>query len=609
MYASQMSINSFRRFTNTKLRIGKYVTCIAGQNGVGKSQILALLGNCGQLAKKQGESIQGYPFRADWSEIVKGDMNHDNLSSVKNALSIHFEDIPQTDGSDYFKYPFSSDLAFRTLWQNKPILAKDANKFLKSVTSDELKEKISKDINNLDNTFKKEISVPDRFRIIPMKNETRNTESKLEFPTYYLGLSRLYPIGEAKEVSIAKNNLSSDQLEYFRTNYTKIFDSSDKIENLSDLSLSESSKKHGLGLENSLYGPIGNSNGQDNLNQIIAAFASFHQLKKIQGTNFIGGLLLIDELDASLHPAAQNKLLNFIIHESRDIGIQTIFTTHSLSLLKYFVQKQDGQKSGSNEIELTYLTRGHGMVEVKEDPKYQWIENELLTSSGQRRRKPTIPVLTEDDSATWLIKQMLNYFEIDNSKFDFLNLSTGWENIITLIKRDFKYFGGYITVLDADVTKEKIANKIKGTNYVFSDNPVIGKITNRDILSLPNLLPGKCDLPNEKDFRPYIELELWEYLNHLDADSPFFNDEYISAIPFYKRTLTSEGPDNYNKGTYESKVKAWFKDNGSIVEASIPYFFESNHDSIRDFINLIIQKYNFLIAESYSQLRPINKIK
>jgi len=365
-----------------------------------------------------------------------------------------------------------------------------------------------------------------------------------------------------------------------------------------------------MGLENSLYGPIGNSNGQDNLNQIIAAFASFHQLKKTQGSHFIGGLLLIDELDASLHPAAQNKLLNFIIHESRAIGIQTVFTTHSLSLLKHFIQKQDGQEPGSSEIELTYLTKGHGVVEVKENPRYQWIENELLTSSGQRRRLPTIPILTEDDSATWLIKQMLDYFEIESSKFDFLNLSTGWENIITLIKHDFKYFGGYITVLDADVKMEKIAGKLKGTSYIFNDDPVTTKITNRDILSLPNLLPDKCDLPTVEDFRPYVELELWEYLSHLAPDSEFFNDEYISGIPFFHRTLISEGPnEKYHNGNYESKVKAWFRDNPNIINAAIPYFFESKLEMIHNFVNIIIEKYNVLVAARYSQLVPLDKIK
>lgn len=610
MYAKQLNINKFRRFNQVKLKLGHFVTCIAGQNGVGKSQILALLGNCGQLTKNKGESIQGYPFRADWAEIVKGDINHDSLGSVKNALSIDFEDLPQEIDTNYFQYSFSSSLYFRTMWQNKRINQKDIAAFLKSVTSSELRAKINKQINDANNTDIK-ISVPARFRIIPMKNSERKTESKLEFPTYYLGLSRLYPAGEAKKVSIIRSKLNDIQLKYFTTNYTNIFDSTDTIENLSTLSLSDTSQKHGLGIENKLYGPLGNSSGQDNLNQLIAAFASFKELKEKQGKNFIGGILLIDELDASLHPAAQNKLLNFIIKESRSIGIQTVFTTHSLSLLKYFIQKQRAQQPDSNDIELMYLTKGHGKVEIKEDPKFRWIENELLTSSGQRRKTPRIPVITEDDAATWFINQILKNFEIDTSKFDFLNLSTGWTNIITLIGHDFKYFGKYITILDADVTENEISSKIRGTGYVFHDNPVSKNLTNKDILSLPNLLPSTCDLKNEKDFRPYIELEIWEYLKSLDENANFYADELIESIPLYKRTLINEGPDSdrYTNNSYESNVKSWFNNNISIVEASMPYFISENEKTIKIFANSIIAKYNLLANDYYSQLTRLDLLK
>ena len=88
MYISSLKINKFRRFNNTNIKIGKRLTCISGQNGVGKSQILALLGNCGQLPTKMGSNIEGRAFKAEWSEIVTGDVNHDSIKSVKNALSI-----------------------------------------------------------------------------------------------------------------------------------------------------------------------------------------------------------------------------------------------------------------------------------------------------------------------------------------------------------------------------------------------------------------------------------------------------------------------------------------------------------------------------------------
>lgn len=509
--------------------------------------------------------------------------------------------------SDYFRFPFTEKLSFRTGWQNKKVSIQEGKRFVTRVRAKDVRDKILKEIKKAElDSAVDSVSIPNRFRIIPEKNNDRQTESKLEFPTYYLGLSRLYPIGEASEVSVNRNNFSENQMDYFRKNYTKIFDSFDDMENLSSISVSDSSKKHGLGLENSLYGPIGNSNGQDNLNQIIAAFASFRELKKTQGDNFIGGMLLIDELDASLHPAAQNKLIDFIISESRKIGIQVVFTSHSLSLLKHFIAKQGAQAKNVQDIELQYLTKGRGKVEVKKNPKYQWIENELLTSSGQRKTTPKIPIITEDDSASWLIEELLDYYELSDLRLDFLNLSSGWENIVNLIKYDFQYFGKYITILDADVSEAHLIKKIRGSQFSFMSEIDNDKITDASLLKFPNLLPKKCDLEDPKDFRPYVELEIWEYLKNLDADEAFYSDDYIESLPLFKRTVLNEGPDqNYKKGNFESKVKAWFKDNRNIIEHAVPFFIDAHSSQVKKFINSIIAKYNYLVQENYSQLKQI----
>ena len=43
---------------------------------------------------------------------------------------------------------------------------------------------------------------------------------------------------------------------------------------------------------------------------------------------------LIDELDATMHPAAQIRLLNVLYEEAKLLNLQIVFTTHSLSLNK-----------------------------------------------------------------------------------------------------------------------------------------------------------------------------------------------------------------------------------------------------------------------------------
>ena len=52
-------------------------------------------------------------------------------------------------------------------------------------------------------------------------------------------------------------------------------------------------------------------------------------------------MLLIDEMDATLHPAYQIKLLNLFREMSELYKIQIVFTTHGLSLLEEMLQRKD----------------------------------------------------------------------------------------------------------------------------------------------------------------------------------------------------------------------------------------------------------------------------
>lgn len=614
MYISGIKINKFRRFEDVNIELGKYLTCISGQNGVGKSQILALLGNSGQIPTAMGTNLEERAFRADWAEIVKGDINHDSIASIKDALTIYFEELPK--GSDYYTYPFTKKLSFRTTWQSKKVPLQEAKKLKKSITSKKAMHRLELSIKNAEENGKDFCYVVDRFRIIPEKNTERNTEAKQEFPTYYLGLSRLYPVGESKSVEIQHNKLSEEQINYFKVNYQKIFDSFDEFDGLASMSISDNQRKHGLGIESKNYGPLGNSNGQDDLNQIIAAFASFKNLKDQMGENFSGGILLIDELDAALHPAAQNKLLDFMLREARNIGIQVAFTTHSLSLIDHFQKLKKQQEEDSNEIVLTYITKGRGKIEIKQDPSSQWIKNELLTSTGGivSKMKPKVPILSEDIRANWFLQNALQYFKQDNPELnsmnlDFLNFSSGWTNIVSLIRYDFSYFSNFITILDADVPREKLATKLSGSGYSIPNDNQISK---SDILFFPNLLPSK-DLSKgfitEKDYRPYLELEIWEFLLGLDVNDSFYQDPLIDSIPFYKRNLISNGPDTYKKGNSENKIKKWFIDNQRIVDVAVNYFIEENELAVKNFLNLVIKKYNIIVQSTYPQLTPVAELK
>ena len=104
------------------------------------------------------------------------------------------------------------------------------------------------------------------------------------------------------------------------------------------IDIGDSARKKGIGINTDKYSSITNSAGQDNIGQIIMAIMSFRKLKK-EYKGYKGGLLLIDEIEATLHPIAQIKLLDFLYRACKELNLQVVFTTHSVALLEVLSQK------------------------------------------------------------------------------------------------------------------------------------------------------------------------------------------------------------------------------------------------------------------------------
>lgn len=94
-------------------------------------------------------------------------------------------------------------------------------------------------------------------------------------------------------------------------------------------------------------------------------------------------MLLIDEVDATLHPAAQNRLFQLFIKESREIGLQVVLTTHSLSLLQKVTEKteyNDFDDDFNNDIELYYFSNANRQLQIKRNSPYTEIKMIFLLS-------------------------------------------------------------------------------------------------------------------------------------------------------------------------------------------------------------------------------------
>src|SRR5690606_2647200 len=144
-------------------------------------------------------------------------------------------------------------------------------------------------------------------------------------------LKRVLPIGEDNKIENSdKHELTVEETKFFREWYNKILISSDIILSTNHL---ESPDKSTMGINTDFYDWQQNSAGQDNIGKILLAILSFKRLKEKYPNEYKGGILAIDEIDATLYPGSQIRLLDALRTFSSKFKIQIICTTHSLSIL------------------------------------------------------------------------------------------------------------------------------------------------------------------------------------------------------------------------------------------------------------------------------------
>ena len=385
-----------------------------------------------------------------------------------------------------------------------------------------------------------------RFRVIPKKADGRSmTEAKFHYPVLYLGLSRLFPIGESQDSTISTRSIafkSAEHKQWFVNNYKSILSMQSQLEDVTNYSISETDRKSGIGISTDTYDYLANSSGQDNLGQILLSILSFKKLKEEMGEQWTGGLLLIDEIDATLHPAAQRKIIDVFVREARDMGIQIVVTTHSLSCLRNICEKTAHNKHDDsiNNIELYYFTNANRKLEIKRNIPYTEIESDLMINSIVQSNNK-IKLYSEDAEARWflakLIPDYLHYIDI-------LDVSIGCDQLINLYTADIQYFGNTLIVLDGDVSPNQL-NRIPTPTYVNLGN----------ILRLPG---GK---------RP--EEVIYNYLLSLEPDHDFWCGP-AKKIGFTWDYFNEHGPmsEDYRREKERERYKAWFIDHQHFLDST-----------------------------------------
>lgn len=524
---TSLELTNFRLFNGQRIILGQRITVLAGRNSTGKSTILGLLGNSGEIKKKDGQPLVGGQFRTEFSEIFKG-------SAVFDPKGPHRCIVRRTNDDDV---DFRD---FRVAWQN-------------------------------------EGPAGNRFRIIPERyDDIVKTSAKMKFPVLYLGLSRLYPLGEATQSRIETNTFNFPNVEYktwFIEKYQHILSLHETISDVSSSKLGETENKRAIGVNTERYDYLANSAGQDNVGQVLLAILSFRQVHE-KNPELKDGLLLLDELDATLHPAAQNKLFDVLQRSANDYGFQVAFTTHSMSLLKHVcgkVKSNNNAQDTQNPIELYYFTNANRTLDLRRNVDYLFIESDLLIQTAIDRR---IRVYAEDDEARWFFKNLIGEL---NSRIDLVESYLGCDNLLTLLKCDPTYFQTVLIVLDGDVKGDD--GNIKPNKLSKIPLPLRSRLSN--IICLPELV------------RP--EDVFYNYLISLPHDHAYWRDAEPWCITW--DAIRENGPNSpqyQNRGAERDRAKAWFQDYLEAFESShlFTHWKNDNDPSVQEFVLKFIQAYN-----------------
>jgi hypothetical protein len=393
MKVTKATIHKFRHLQNIELIFGERLTAIAGQNGTGKSSILGLIGHVFKFPLDY-RTLNEKQFATQYSEIFR------------------------------FSYPL----------YDKP---KDHDYTIELDTNESI------DVLSYDRKERgKERSL--RLRV----GKSIKEEGKIVFPVIYLGLRRLFPLAQESSVRHEDKVLNSEQMLKYQNLHNEILLLNEQItpEYVDVFSKSFYASK------TRKYDCFGNSAGQDNIGQILTAILSFGKLKELMRDSYPGGMVLIDEIDATLYPAAQIKLVEKLFRLSQDLDLQVIFTTHSTDVVETMMDPKYHEYS-----KVIYLYDAGGVKNVQDQITIDEIINDLKVQLPTRKKPERITVFCEDNEARLWISNLLGIKL--RQYISFIQDSFGANQLVDIANKRILVFNRSIFVLDGDQNKALKKNK------------------------------------------------------------------------------------------------------------------------------------------------------
>lgn len=248
-----------------------------------------------------------------------------------------------------------------------------------------------------------------------------------------------------------------------------------------------------------------------------------------------GTLVLLDEPEVSLHPGAQKRLLDFLLKQTMEKGLQVVLTSHSPAIVE--------------ELPKEAIVLLHQTPEGNFSPKCSIESNLVFQYIGHTNtRKPKIFV--EDSSAKELLISCLKiYDENAVNSVDVFYHAGGAKDLIkeSVMLARLKSENTYI-MLDGDMNLYNIPNENEVSTVELDET--IKKITNIDIKNLGFVADGGKE--NEQQ-----EAEKREYLLYLKRHLFFFPAKDPEEIMW---KASSYQKPSLDENDYKKRLELWAKE-------------------------------------------------
>lgn len=430
----KIQVTKFRGLKDINIEFGNRLTVICGKNGTSKSTILGII-------------AQIFSFSRDLSKNPIVNLNaYKTLTNkpFKSAFKEHFRLSEQFDVSGSMEVGIT----------------------LFDATVNKTLDKLSLGLYESRDRTKARAVVRGNDGI-----DGRNQSRNITHPVIFLSLARLLPITLRNDYSTRDVQYITDKKEEIRAMNNQLLLKNNGNSVTATKGTIDSMVVHGDNYDHESV-----SVGEDNVGQIIQAIFSFKRLSETY-PDYHGGILLIDEADAGLFPAAQVELIKILAKAAKSYDLQIIMTSHSPLIIEdiYHRSRQDDKA-----FKTIYLTDTFGDIQTKNNLSWAEINADLHVETVRITNDINLPkanVYFEDKEGFDFFKQIIVDRKINKIINPLGNINISCSAILDLMARKIPEFTSKsLIVLDGDVESDNSENAKKAKRE-------------RNLCLLPHALP------------------------------------------------------------------------------------------------------------------------